>query len=351
MLAPVAEAEFGHSARKLLGLGLRSAEMWPEFAAELEQVCDLEIGLRQTGTLLIARDQDEARELERQIELRESLSLQTVRLLPSQARELEPALAPTLRLALEIPGDHSVDPRLLLAALSRACERCGVCVREGTPVRTLEVDRDRQRLAGVRLENGERLLAAEVLVAAGAWSATLEGLAPEAGVPVRPVKGQILRLHDPDGPGLLGRVVRFQGGYLVPRADGGYVLGASVEERGFESAATAGVVYELLRQARELLPGIAELQLREIGVGLRPSTPDNAPVIGRGALEGLLWATGHHRNGILLSPLSARLIVALLTGTASSDDLELLSACAPTRFAPTDPATKALRAAAVGAGS
>jgi hypothetical protein len=151
-----------------------------------------------------------------------------------------------------------------------------------------------------------------VVIAAGAWSGQIEGLPADARVPVRPVKGQILRLRDPAGPGLLRRVVRFEGGYLVPRADGRYVLGATVEERGFEQHPTAGGVHELLRDAHELVPGVSELEIEELCVGLRPGTPDNAPVIGAGALEGLIWATGHHRNGILLAPLTAELVVGLL---------------------------------------
>jgi glycine oxidase len=133
-------------------------------------------------------------------------------------------------------------------------------------------------------------------------------------VSVRPLKGQILRLRDPAGPGLLARVVRFEGGYLVPRGDGRYVLGATVEERGFEPLPTAGGVYELLREARELVPGVLELEIEELSVGFRPATPDNVPVIGRGAVEGLVWATGHHRNGILLAPLTAELVAQELAG-------------------------------------
>jgi glycine oxidase len=154
-------------------------------------------------------------------------------------------------------------------------------------------------------------------------------------VPVRPVKGQILRLRDPAGPGLLRRVVRFDGGYLLPRGDGRYVLGASVEERGFQLAPTAGAVYELLRDAHELLPGVSELEIEELSVGLRPGTPDNAPLIGAGALGGLIWATGHHRNGILLAPLTAELVVELLDPAATPPRRlqPLLSACAPLRFA------------------
>ncbi len=314
MLAPVAEVEFGEAGRRVLDLGLRSAERWPRFAADLEEAAGVPVGLRQTGTLVVARDGDEARELERQIALRDSLALRTERLLPSAARALEPALAPTVRLAFAAPDDHSVDPRLVLAALRRACEVEGVELREHTPVAAVE--HDNERATGVRLENGDSVHARQVVMAAGAWTSDVE-LPADMSVQVRPVKGQILRLRDPAGPGLLNGVVRFHGGYLVPRGDGHYVLGATMEERGQDLHPTAGGVYELLRDAHELVPGIEELQIEELSVGLRPSTPDNVPVIGPGALDGLVWATGHHRNGILLAPLTAELVTRELTGAVA----------------------------------
>ncbi|HEY3959046.1 MAG TPA: glycine oxidase ThiO [Solirubrobacteraceae bacterium] len=329
MLAPVAEAEFGEAGRRLLELGLRSAEMWPGFAAELQEATGEDVGLRRSGTLVLARDEDEARELERQLAFRRSLGLHAERLLPSAARDREPALAPTVRLALEVPNDHSVDPRPVLAALRHACARVGVEIREHTLVRSVELDAAGARVTGVALGDGERVPAGQVVMAAGAWTEQVEGLPRPAQMPVRPVKGQILRLRDPAGPGLLARVVRFEGGYLVPRGDGRYVLGATVEERGFELQPTTGGVYELLRDAHELVPGLSELQIEELSVGLRPGTPDNAPAIGAGALAGLVWATGHHRNGILLAPLTAELVVATLAGDPPGP---LAAACAPDRF-------------------
>ena len=335
MLAPVAEVEFGQAGRLVLELGVRSAGLWPDFAAELEHASGVDVGLRRTGTLVVARNDDEARELERQLAFRESLGLRALRLRASEAREREPALASTVRLALEAPDDHSVDPRRVVAALRRACELEGVLIREHTHVHALELEADTKRVVGVRvsqqragaveaggvldgdvLEDGacESIYAGDVVVAVGAWSGGLGGLPEGARVPVRPVKGQIMRLRDPAGPGLLQRVLRFEGGYLVPRGDGGYVLGATMEERGFEPCATAGGVYELLRDGHELVPGISELRIEELGVGYRPGTPDNAPVIGPGALKGLTWATGHHRNGILLAPLTAELVTRSLLG-------------------------------------
>lgn len=331
MIAPVAEVEFGAAGRRLLELGRRSAAIWGDFAAELGEASGIDVGLRRTGTLLLAADADEAAELERQLELRSSLGLEVRRLTPSAARELEPALAPTLRMALEVPDDHAVDPRRVVGALRSACLAAGVTLCEETPVERLRV-RD-GRVEGVELAGGELLRAETVVCAAGPWSGELEGLPEEAKLPVRPVKGQIMRLRDPQGPGLLERVVRYTGGYVVPRGDGRYVLGATVEERGFELGATAGGVYELLRDAHELLPGIAELEIEELCTGLRPGTPDNVPAIGAGALDGLLWATGHHRNGILLAPLTAQLVAELLDPGERREELEALSAmCDPVRL-------------------
>jgi glycine oxidase len=152
------------------------------------------------------------------------------------------------------------------------------------------------------------------VVAAGPWSGQLPGLPEHARVPIRPVKGQIMALRDPAGPGLLQRVIRMQPGYLVPRGDGRYVLGATLEERGFDTARTAGATWELLRDAIELVPGVAELEIEELMAGIRPGTPDNAPILGAGALEGLLWATGHYRHGILLAPITAEILAGELAG-------------------------------------
>jgi glycine oxidase len=329
MLAPVSEVEFGTAGRRLLELGLRSAEMWPGFARALEETAGTGVGLLRTGTLVLARDEDEARELERRLVFRRSLGLHTERLRASEAREREPGLAPAVRLAIEAPDDHSVDPRLALAALRRVCEIAGVTVREHATVESVELDEHHERAIGLLLRGGERVRAADIVLAAGPWSGQIEGLPAAAQVRVRPVKGQILRLRDPAGAGLLSRVVRFEGGYLVPRADGRYALGATVEEQGFDLSPTAGGVYELLRDASELVPGIDELRIEELSVGLRPGTPDNAPVIGRGALTGLVWATGHHRNGILLAPLTAELVAAALAGEPPGP---LAESCRPDRF-------------------
>jgi glycine oxidase len=334
MLAPVMEVEFGDAGRRVLELGLRSAELWPSFAGELAAATGVQLALMRTGALFLARDDDEARELERKLAFRESLGLRVQRLRASEARELEPALAPTMRLALSAPDDHSVDPRMVLAALRRACELEGVHVREHAPVARIELDGAGKRATGASLRDGKRLSAGVIVLAAGPWSGELAGLPADAQLPVRPVKGQILRLRDPSGPGLVRRAVRFEDGYLLPRADGRYVLGGTVEERGFDLEPTAGAAYQMLREAHEVVPGVSELEIEELSVGLRPCTPDNAPAIGPGTVEGLMWATGHYRNGILLAPLSAELVAGSLEGArAPRNAAQLLAACDPLRFA------------------
>ena len=273
MLAPVSEAEIGHA--ELLADSLEAAAAWPEFARELG------VELHAAGTLLVARDRDEAEALDRERAFRERLGLRVERLLPSAARRLEPALAPSVRLALDVPDDRAVDPRAVHDAL-----RARVDVRH-------------EEVASL-----DDVGAEQVVVAAGAWSARL------ADVPVRPVKGQVLRLRDPRGPGLVSRVVRFAGGYLVPRGDGRYVLGATVEERGFDTTVTAGGLYELLRDASEVVPGISELVVEESAAGLRPGTPGNVPIVERRGR--VVVATGHFRNGILLAPVTATRVVTML---------------------------------------
>jgi glycine oxidase len=327
MLAPVSEAD--PCERPLLRLGLASAKRYRAFVDELTEASGAEPGLLECGTLVAARDADEARALERELTMRHNLGLRVRRVLPSEARRLEPGLAPVLRLALEIADDHVVDPRRLTASLIRAAEREGVRVRSGVPVASLAVQDD--QVTGVTVGGGERVATEHVVVAAGVWSPSLGGIPDEARVPVHPVKGQILRLHDPTGPGLLTRVLRMQPGYIVPRGDGRYVLGATVEQRGLDTTVTAGAVLELLRDAIELLPGLDELVIDEVSAGLRPATPDHAPAIGPGLIEGLHWATGHYRNGILLAPITAELAVAGLLGQPLP---ELAADCDPRRFNP-----------------
>jgi glycine oxidase len=316
MLAPVSEAD--PREEPLLRLGIASARAYPGFAAALREASGLDPGYLRCGTLIAARDRDEAEALERELQIRTRFGLAVRRLGPTEARRLEPALAPTLRGALEVADDHAIDPRRLTAALQAAVRRAGAEVRTGAAVTELELGPD-DAVQAVRCSDGDRVLCDAVVVAAGVWSANLAGLPPEAQVPIRPVKGQIMRLRDPSGPGLMTRALRLPAAYLVPRGDGRYVLGATVEERGFDTTVTAGALFELLRDAVELVPGVSELVIDELSAGIRPGTPDNAPVIGAGTSPGLYWATGHYRHGILLAPVTAELIAsAVLEGNVPS---------------------------------
>jgi glycine oxidase len=327
MLAPVAEVTPGEEA--LLELGLRSAGLYPSFVAELLVAAGVaDVGYTTCGTLLVARDADEAEALERELALRRRLGLRVERLRASEARRREPGLAPALRLALDVPDDHAIDPRALLPTLAAAVRAAGGEIRELAAVASLDLTGD--HVDGVVLADGARLRAPQVVIAAGVWSGELAGVPDGARVPVRPVKGQIMRLHDPAGPGLVQRVIRMGPSYITPRGDGRYVLGATSEERGFDTTVTAGAAFELLRDGAELVPGISELVIDEFAAGLRPGTPDNLPAIGPAAVPGLFWATGHRRGGILLAPVTAELITAALAGEALP---EYASPFSPGRFA------------------
>ena len=319
MLAPVTEADFGDEAR--IALNLAARERWPSFAAELEEITGLPTGYRDCGALVVAADRDDVAELRRLHDFQRALGLAVEWLPPSRSRAVEPGLAPRIGGAILASGDGVADPVQTVAALAAAAGE----IELGADVAA--IDHDGARVTGVRTSAGP-IACERVVIAAGAWSAAL---APEgSGPPVRPVKGQLLRLRDPHGPGLVGRTIRTTDAYLVPRADGRYALGATMEERGFDTAPTAGAVFELLRDISEVVPGVLELEIEELLAGLRPATPDNVPAIGPGALEGLVWAAGHHRNGILLSGLTGELAAAALCG----DELPDWAAPAdPSRFA------------------
>jgi len=312
MLAPVTEVHYNEG--PLLSLNLASSISYPDFVAAVEEASGLGVGYRQLGTLAVALDGDDLAALVELYDFQRSLGLTVERLTGRECRRLEPLLAVGARGGLLVAGDHQVDNRRLTAALLRAAGRAGVAFR-AEPVVSIAVEGG--RATGVRTAAGVRVAAGHVVLAAGCWSGSIEGLPPELVPPVRPVKGQTVRLRVPPGYApFLQRNVRglVKGAqvYLVPRADGELVIGATQEEMGFDAQVTAGGVYELLRDARELVPAITELPLTETHAGLRPGTPDNAPLLGPSALPGLVLATGHHRNGVLLTPVTADVIAAYL---------------------------------------
>ncbi|HEY1621797.1 MAG TPA: glycine oxidase ThiO, partial [Streptosporangiaceae bacterium] len=293
MLTPVAEAAYAE--RQLFELGSESLRRYPDFAAELTELTGLPTGFQRSGTLQVAYDGDDLAVLEEMRLLQESFGWPAQRLTGRECRAAEPLLDPSVRGGLLVAGDGSVDPRLLAAALLAAAQAAGArLVRQAaaelltSPSAATEPD---GRVTGARLADGSVITAPRLVLAAGWQSAGLAGLPAGLAPPVRPVKGQILRLRPAPcgGPAsLLSQtvrgVVRGSSVYLVPRADGELVVGATQEELGPDTTVTAGGVWELLRDARLLVPGITELELAEAVAGLRPGTPDNAPVLGPAAL-------------------------------------------------------------------
>jgi glycine oxidase len=328
MLAPVTEADFGEEA--LIALNVAAARGYPAFVAELEAETGVTTGYRPSGALTVALDRDQVEELRRLHDFQRSLGLAAQWLSSRECRRLEPALATRVAGGIHAPADHQVSPRALAAALRASLERAGCELRTHARVESLLVEQG--RVAGVSLQSGARVEAPLVVVAAGARSAELAGVPDAARVPVRPVKGQILRLRGDWAAPLTERVIRTPEVYAVPRADGRVIVGATVEERGFDRSVTAGGVLELLWRAYEALPGITELELLDASAGLRPATPDNAPAVGEGELPGLLWATGHWRNGVLLAPITADAIAELAVGGEPAEELRPFS---PRRFART----------------
>jgi glycine oxidase len=318
MLAPVMEAEWG--ARALLDLNLESAARWPAFADALRAASGRDVGYHRGGALVVAADRDDAEELRRLHAFQESLGLDVEWLGPRAARQLEPALSPRIAGAIHAPHEAQADPRALIDALSAALAAAGGRVVYGVNVCGLTGD-------GVDTDRGP-VRAAQVVVAAGAWSSELDAAAP----PVRPVKGQILRLRRRAGQAPLAeRLIRTPRCYLVDRIGGEVVIGATVEERGFDEAVTADGVYRLLEAAYEVLPDAGELEWVEAAARLRPGTPDNAPAIGRSASgDGVVWATGHFRNGILLTPVTADAVAAIVAG---DDPPAEVASFGPERFA------------------
>jgi glycine oxidase len=327
MLAPVGELTFGEP--ELLELTLAAARLYPEFVTELEAATGASTGYERLGALHVALDRDEAAQLRRVHDLQRSLELEAEWLPPRRCRELEPGLTPSFHGGVFAAGEAAVDPRALTRVLLAACAAEGVEVRTGTEV--VDGIFAGERLAGVRTAKGhydthtvsnrpseEEFAAETVVLASGAWSGATEWLPEHARPAVRPVKGQVLELRGHGDEPVARHILASERVYLVPRADGRLVVGATVEEMGFDTAVTAGGIHELLREAYRLLPDVAEMEFVGATAGLRPGTPDNLPLVGPGAIDGLVLATGHYRNGILLAPLAARAVADLVSNRRSS---------------------------------
>lgn len=322
MLAPDAELQFEEP--ELHRLNRESLRRWPDFVNALEAVTDTDLGFRTEGTMTVAPDEDSAAAMERVCRFQKKVGADVERLSGAEARDREPFLAPHVAGAV-YTRDAQVDNRALVQALVEGVRANGGRIHPETLVDAVEPDRDRP---AVVLASGERIEGRQVIVAAGAWSRQIEGLEAAIRPPVRPVRGQIIEMESTRAFDLR-HVVRGPDAYLVPKADGRLLVGATSEEKGFERTVTGGGLYELLEGAIELVPGIRELPVREIGVGFRPGTRDNAPLLGPSGAPGILYATGHYRHGILLTPVTAQEIARLVqTGTVS----EWLEPFLPTRF-------------------
>lgn len=312
MLAAGVEAEPGEEA--LWPLNRQSQALWPGFARELTALTGIDVGYRDEGTLVVALNRDDVERLRFTADHQRNLGVELEWLAASELRRLEPALAPSVAGAVFSRGDHQVDNRLVAQALRAAFLAAGGTLREQVAVEAVEVSGGRAR--GVCTADG--LHRADVVVlAAGVWSGSIAGLPDGARPQIRPIKGQMLALRMPPDDPLLRHVLWTTSIYLVPRHDGRLIVGGTVEERGFDAQLTAGGVFSLLEGAWRVLPSIEDLPIDEMWVGFRPGSRDDAPVLGPCDIDGLILATGHHRNGILLTPLTAEAIArCVLDGIA-----------------------------------
>ena len=320
MLAPQAEAE--HAEEALLPLAMESCARWRGFADELLAASGIDVDYRDEGTIVVALDRDDREHLEHRFDYFRTLGLDLEWLSGYEARQREPCLARAVTAAIYSASDHQVDNRRAAAALKAAFLGAGGILREGAAVDEILVSGN--RVTGVRA--GDEEIAAEaVVVAAGAWSRNIPGMPEAARPPVRPLKGQMIALRMETANPILRHVVWAPGlslvpqVYFAPKSDGRLLIGATVEEMGFDTGLTGGGLFELLRQAYEALPGIYELPVDETWAGLRPASRDDAPILGPTSVDGLVMATGHHRNGILLAPVTADYVARyLLDGTVAA---------------------------------
>jgi glycine oxidase len=308
---------------------LESRARYAAFAEELESLSGIAIGYRRCGLLDVALDEEAAQSLETLAAAQRALGLKAELLSDDQVRSLEPALAPGVARVAHFPDDAQVDNRLLVQALSVAAARANVRFRTGAVRGVL---RDGDRAVGVDLD-GERLGADAVVVAAGAWTGLVTGIGLDAQA-VRPARGQMLMLQT-RAP-LLSRIVFAKGRYLVPRPDGRLIVGSTLEFGGYDKRVTAQGLSSLLAFALERCPALKDATVVETWAGLRPYTDDHLPILGKGPLEGLFLASGHFRNGILLTPITADVMADCVMGRPLSVDLgpygwERLAASPPAR--------------------
>ena len=309
MLAP--DAEIGFEETTLHALNTESRRRWPDFASKLEADTGADVGLRTEGTFIVADDRDAAEALRRRYRFQQNQGLEVEWQSGDEARDEEPFLAPHLSGAVWSPTDHQVDNQAVVKALQVAVEKHGGQLHEHTPIEAVVPNADRP---GVVTNDGARVEGSTVIIAAGAWSQSIDGL--NGALPIRPVKGEALRLKTKPTFDLQ-HVVRGPEAYVVPKNDGHVVVGATAEEKGFNDEVTARGLYKNLEGGWEVVPGLLDLPVTCTCASFRPASRDNAPVLGPVA-PGIVAATGHYRHGILLTPVTAEEIARyVMTGTVS----------------------------------
>jgi glycine oxidase len=306
----------------LVPLGKASMAIYPEFVGMVEEISGQSAGYRPKGTLQALFSRDAREELSTVIALHHGLGLKSEPLRAEDARELEPSLSDDLEAGVLRPDEASVDNRAMTQAVLEAARRSGVQFFPGSSVDAIW--REGDKCLGLCLKN-EKIAARWTVIAAGCFSASIEGVAAYA--PVRPAKGQMIALRADDLK--IERVLWSEKIYLVPRNDGRILAGATVEYTGFEKGVTAGGIEKILSGAIELSPGLADARVEETWAGLRPDSPDHLPILGPTDLDGLLIATGHFRGGILLTPITAKLMSEWVTQQRVSVDWDRFS---PMRF-------------------
>ena len=306
----------------LVPLGKASLASYPEFVGMVEEISGQNTGYRAKGTLQALFTGDAREELSTVIALHHGLGLKAEPISAADARALEPSLSEDLEAAVLRPEEASVDNRAMTRAVLEAARRSGVQFFPGNGAEAIW--REGGQCVGLNLKN-EKIEANWTVIAAGCFSASIDGVARYA--PVRPAKGQMVALRADDLK--IERVLWSEKIYLVPRNDGRILAGATVEYTGFDKALTAGGMEKILAAAIELSPGLAAAHIEETWAGLRPDSPDHLPILGPTDIEGLLIATGHFRSGILLTPITARLVREWVTQKRVSVDWERFS---PMRF-------------------
>ncbi len=323
MLAP--QAEMGFEDIELFYLCRKSLDMYPRFVEELYNDSGIKVELEITGCILPGFDRDDAERLRRLYDFREKIGMPVVWLTGSEAREIEPFLSPRCTGAIWIDDDAQINNRLMLDALKKAFVKCGGKLYEDHEVEKINISGG--KVTGLTVHE-KHITADNIIIAGGAWSKQIPGIPENLLPPVRPVKGQIINLRLNDSCRVT-KVVRAPDVYLLPKSDGRLILGASVEEMGFDVNPTAGEIFRLLERGWEAVPSIYDLPIESIDVGLRPGSRDHMPIIGSSEVDGLFFATGHYRNGILLTPITA---FELSNWIATGDPSEALKGFDISRF-------------------